>query len=178
MNKESKKEKENYMKKIAILLENMFDEQEVIYPFHRLREDYEVELIGTKADEVYKSKVGFSIKSDKASSEVSADDYDGVFIPGGFSPDFMRRSEDTVKFLKDMDEKKKPIGAICHGGWMLASAVDIKGKKVTSFYSIKDDLINAGAEWVDEEVVVDGHIISGRTPVDLPAVIKAFIEKL
>lgn len=166
------------MKKIAILLENMFDEQEVIYPFHRLREDYKVHLIGTKKDEVYKSKVGFSMKSHKGSDEVSADDYEGVFIPGGFSPDFMRRSKDTVKFLKEMDKQKKPIAAICHGGWMLASAVDIKGKKVTSFSSIKDDLIHAGGEWVDEEVVVDGHIISGRTPVDLPAVMKAFLEKL
>lgn len=164
------------MKKIGILLENLFDEQEVIYPYHRLREDFEVELIGTKGGEVYKSKAGFSMKSDKGSNEVSAEDYAGIFIPGGFSPDFMRRSEDTVKLLKEFDEKKKPIGAICHGGWMLASAVDIKDKKVTSFYSIKDDLIHAGAEWVDEEVVVDEHIITGRTPVDLPAVMREFLK--
>lgn len=164
------------MKKIAVLLENLFDEQEVIYPYHRFREDYEVVLVGTEAEKEYKSKDGFKLKSHVASKDVSCDEFDGVFIPGGFSPDYMRGSEDTVKFVKSMDEKDKPVAAICHGGWMLAESCDIEGKKVTSVGTIKTDLKNAGANWVDEEVVVDGNIISGRTPKDLPAVVKAFIE--
>lgn len=166
------------MKKVAILLENMFDEQEVIYPYHRLREDYEVVLVGTKADTEYKSKVGFTMKSDIASEDAKAEDFDGVFIPGGFSPDFMRRCKFTVDFVAEMDKAGKTIGAICHGPWMLASAVDIDGKDVTSFYSIKDDIAHTGGNWVDEECVVDGHIVTGRNPGDLPAVVTKFVEMI
>lgn len=166
------------MKKIAILLENIFDEQELIYPYHRLREDFEVELIGTKADTEYESKAGFAMKSDRGSKDAKADDYAGLFIPGGFSPDYMRRSEDTIKLVKAMYDQGKPIAAICHAGWVLASALDIKGKTLTSYPSIKDDLIHAGATWVDKEVVIDGQLITGRNPKDLPAVVKAFVEAL
>lgn len=164
------------MKKVAILLENLFDEQEVIFPYHRLREEFEVVLVGTKADTEYASKVGFTMKSDIGAEDVSVDEFDGVFIPGGFSPDRMRRCKLTVDFVRDMDKAGKPIGAICHGPWMLASAADIKGKKIASFYSIKDDIENAGATWTDEECVVDGHIVTGRTPMDLPYVVPKFIE--
>ncbi len=165
------------MKKVAVLLENLFDEHELLYPYHRLREDYEVVLIGTEAEKEYKSKEGFKIKSDIASKEASVDDYAGLFIPGGFSPDYMRRSEATVKLVTAFYEADKPIAAICHAGWMLASAIDLKGKKVTSYKSIKDDMTNAGAEWVDE-VVVDGPLVTGRNPDDLPEVMKAFLKKL
>lgn len=167
------------MKKVAILIESLFDERELIYPYYRLLEEgYEVHLVGTEKDTVYSSKVGLTQKSTHASKEVSAKDYDGVVIPGGFSPDYMRRSEATVKFVREMDEQNKLIATICHGGWMLASACDIKGKKVTSFFAIKDDLINAGAEYVDEEVVVDGNLVTSRTPQDLPVFLKKIIEKL
>lgn len=166
------------MKKIAILLENLFDEQEVVVPFHRLREEYEVHLVGTEKDKVYSSKVGFGMKSTHASREVKADDYDGLVIPGGFSPDFMRRSDDTIRFVKEMNAQGKPIAAICHGPWMLATAVDLKGKNVTSFYSIKSDMENAGANWVDAEVVVSGNLITSRNPMDLPEFLKTFISKV
>lgn len=167
------------MKKVAILIESLFDERELIYPYYRLLEEgYEVHLVGTEKDTVYSSKVGLTQKSTHASKEVSAKDYDGVVIPGGFSPDYMRRSEATVKFVREMDEQNKLIATICHGGWMLASACDIKGKKVTSFFAIKDDLINAGAEYIDEEVVVDGNLVTSRTPQDLPVFLKKIIEKL
>lgn len=166
------------MKKIAILLENLFDEQELIYPYHRLREDFEVELVGTKADTEYQSKAGFSMKSDVASKGLKADDYAGVFIPGGFSPDYMRRSKETIAFVKAMHDAGKPVAAICHAGWVLASALDIEGMKLTSYASIKDDLVHAGANWVDEEVVIDGHLITGRNPDDLPAVVQAFVDQL
>lgn len=90
----------------------------------------------------------------------------------------MRRTKATVDFVRDLDKAGKLVAAICHGGWMLASACDIKGKKVTSFFSIKDDLINAGAEYLDEKVVVSDNIITSRSPSDLPVFLKAIIEKL
>ena len=167
------------MKKVAILIENLFDERELIYPFYRLQEEgFEVHLIGHKKDTIYASKSGLTEKSTHASDEIDVKDYEAVIIPGGFSPDYMRRTQATVDFVREMDKANKPIAAICHAGWMLASACDIKGKKLTSTASIKDDLINAGAEYVDEEVVVDGNIITSRSPRDLPAFSKAIIEKL
>ncbi|HAS74871.1 MAG TPA: protease [Clostridiales bacterium UBA8960] len=166
------------MKKVAILIENLFDDQELIYPYHRLREDYEVVLVGSEKDEHYKSKSGLMFKSDIASEAINADDFAGIFIPGGFSPDYMRRTAATVDLVKAFDKAKKPIAAICHGPWMLASANAIKGKNVTSVVSIKDDLVHAGGHWVDEEVVVSGHIITSRSPRDLPALIKTFVSML
>ncbi|HPB80184.1 MAG TPA: type 1 glutamine amidotransferase domain-containing protein [Sedimentibacter sp.] len=167
------------MKKIAILIEDLFNERELIYPYYRLLEEgYEVHLVGPKKDAVYTSKSGLTEKSTHASNEIRAEDYDGVVIPGGFSPDFMRRTRATVDFVREMDKLNKPVAAICHGGWMLASACNLKGKKVTSFFSIKDDMVHAGAEYVDEEVVVSGNIITSRNPNDLPVFLKTIIEKL
>lgn len=167
------------MKRIAILIENLFDEKELIYPYFRmLEEGYEVDLIGSDKDTVYISKSGLKEKSTKASSQVSSKDYDAVIIPGGFSPDYMRRTEETKRFVREMDKEGKPIAAICHGPWMLASCCDLKGKKITSYSSIKDDLVNAGAIYLDEEVVVDGNLITSRTPKDLPAFSKAIIKML
>ena len=131
------------MKKVAILIENLFDERELIYPYFRLLEEgFEVHLIGSEKDTVYTSKSGVTEKSTHSSGEVSAKNYDGVVIPGGFSPDNMRRTKATVDFVREMDKSKKLIAAICHGPWMMASACDLKGKKVTSFFSIKDDFRN------------------------------------
>ncbi len=167
------------MKRVAILIENLFDERELIYPYYRLLEEgYEVHLVGSEKDTVYSSKAGVTERSTHASIEVSAKDYDAVIIPGGFSPDNMRRCKPTVELVKDMDKENKIIAAICHGPWMMASCCDLKGKKITAFYSIKDDLVNAGGEYIDEEVVVDGNLITSRTPKDLPAFLKAIIEKL
>lgn len=167
------------MKKIAVLLENLFDEKELIYPYYRLLEEgYEVHLVGTEKDTNYSSKVGLSQKSTHSSAEVSSKDYDAVVIPGGFSPDYMRRCKATIDFVSDMDKENKLIGAICHGPWMMASSCDLKGKKITSYSSIKDDLTNAGGIYVDEAVVQDGNLITSRTPEDLPAFLKAIIENL
>ena len=167
------------MKKIAILIEDLFNERELIYPYYRLLEEgYEVHLVGPKKDAVYTSKSGLTEKSTHASNEIRAEDYDAVVIPGGFSPDFMRRTKATVDFVREMDKLNKPVAAICHGGWMLASACNLKGKKVTSFFSIKDDMVHAGAEYIDKEVVVSGNIITSRNPNDLPVFLKTIIEKL
>lgn len=164
------------MKKIAVLIENLFDDEELIAPYHRLREDYEVVLVGTEKDKEYKSKSGFTKKSDISSKEISASDFDGVVIPGGFSPDYMRRSEDTVKFVKELHEQNKPVAAICHAGWVLAEALDLEGVKLTSTPTIRTDLENAGADWIDEEVVEDKNIVTSRSPKDIPAFVKKFVE--
>ena len=117
-------------------------------------------------------------KSDKKIGDTKTNDYDALIVPGGYSPDLMRRHKKMVAFVKKMNEEEKIIAAICHAGWLLASANIIKGKKLTSFFSIKDDMINAGADWIDEEVVKDGNIITSRNPNDLPAFCTTIIETL
>lgn len=164
------------LKKIGILIEEIFDEQELIYPYHRLREDYEVVLIGSEKDVEYSSKAGVKFKSQVSSSDIKASELDGLVIPGGFSPDYMRRNKDTVALVSEMYKLNKPIAAICHGPWVLASAIDLKDKEMTSFFSIKDDLINAGAKWLDQEVVICDNIITSRNPKDLPVFMKEFIK--
>lgn len=163
-------------KKFAVLVEKFYEDQELWYPVYRLREaGAEVHIVGPKAGTVYESKHGYPAKSDRAAAEVSAADYAGVIIPGGYSPDHMRRHEAMIKFVADAAQGNKIIAAICHAGWMLCSAKVLKGKKCTSFFAIKDDMINAGCEWVDEEVVQDGNLITSRTPADLPAFMKAIL---
>lgn len=167
------------MKRIAILLENLFDDKELIYPYYRmLEEGYHVDLIGSKKDTVYKSKHGLPMKSDCSSLDVSASDYDALIIPGGFSPDYMRRTQATIDLVKAMDKQKKPIAAICHGPWLMISGCDLENKRLTGFHSIRKDIENAGATYVDEEIVLDGNLITSRTPHDLPAFTKAIISQL
>lgn len=166
------------MKKLIVLIESNFNEMELLYPYYRLLEDYEVHLVGSEKDKVYVGASGVKMKSTHASSEIKAEDYEGLVIPGGFSPDYMRRSEATRALVKGINDAGKPIAAICHGPWLLASSIDLKGRKLTSFMSIQDDLKHAGAQWVDEEVVVDGNLVTSRTPVDLPIFMKTFVEKL
>lgn len=167
------------MKKIAILVANYFEDNELFYPYFRLKEaGYHVDLVGAKANETYKSKHDAPAISNVASKDVSSKDYLAVIIPGGYSPDHMRRTKETVDFVKAMDKENKLIAAICHGPWMMASSCDLKGVTLTGFYSIKDDLVNAGATYVDQEVVVDKNYITSRTPKDLPAFLKAILKYL
>ncbi len=167
------------MKHVAILIADLFEDNELFYPYFRLLEaGHRVDLIGAEANAVYRSKRGAKAMSDKASNDVSADDYDALIIPGGYSPDHMRRTQATVRLVSDIDTQKKPIAAICHGPWMMASACDIKNRTLTGVASIKDDLVHAGADFVDQAVVVDGHLITSRTPKDLPAFMKAILRAL
>ncbi|MGA0351857.1 MAG: type 1 glutamine amidotransferase domain-containing protein [Acholeplasmataceae bacterium] len=167
------------MKRIAILVENLYDDFELYYPYYRLLEEgFTVDLIGVKRGEAYKSKHGLPAVTTHAVTDVDARDYDGLVIPGGFSPDYMRRSKDIIKFVRDLDVLEKTIASICHGPWIMISACDIKGKKLTCYHSIKDDVVNAGAIYVDDAVVVDGNYVTSRTPKDLPIFVKTFISKL
>jgi protease I len=124
----------------------------------------------------YKSKHGLVAVSSLASRDISANDYDAVVIPGGYSPDHMRRCKETVDFVKEMNNLNKPIASICHGPWLLISSCDLKNRKITGFYSIKDDIVNAGATYIDEAVVIDKNLITSRTPKDLPVFVKALID--
>lgn len=157
-------------KRIAVLLEQQYQEMEVWYPVYRLKEaGAEVVLVAPDAGKNYPSKLGYPAKSDAAAKDVKATDFAGIVIPGGFCPDYIRRCEAMLKLVRDADALKLPLAAICHGPWVLCSTTALRGRKATSFSAIKDDVENAGAKWVDEEVVVDGHIITSRKPEDLPA---------
>lgn len=165
-------------KKVIILIENMYNEFEYWYPYYRLKEaGAHVVTVGTGRGE-YTSKAGIPARSDTDAKNVNAADFDGMIIPGGYAPDIMRRYPEMVKLVKDANEKGKVIAAICHAGWMLASAEIVENRRVTSFFAIKDDLIHAGASWSDEEVVLDGNLITSRKPDDLPAFMNAFISAL
>lgn len=164
---------------VMLLVEEMYNEFEFWYPYYRLREaGARVVVVGSGSSMMYKSKAGLPCQVDANADDVSAADFDGIVIPGGYAPDLMRRHPPMVRLVKDFFDAGKVVAAICHAGWMLASAGILEGQTVTSFFSIKDDLIHAGANWIDQEVVVDGKLVTSRRPDDLPAFMKAVIEVL
>jgi protease I len=172
-------------KRVAVLVEQQYQEMEVWYPVYRLREaGCTVELVGPEAGKTYASKLGYPAKSTLAASDARADQFAAVVIPGGFSPDYIRRSEAMLKLVRDVYAQGKPVAAICHGPWVLCARTlphgdtVLKGRKVTCFHSIKDDVTNAGGTYVDQEVCIDGNIITSRTPDDLPAFVVAIIEQM
>jgi len=165
-------------KRVAVFVADIFEDLELWYPYLRMQEEgAEAVLIGP-AKQTYTGKHGLPAAADKAINEVKASDFDALVIPGGYSPDHMRRSPEMVRFVREMNEAGKPIAAICHGGWMLASAEVVEGRRVTGFFAIRDDLVHAGADWEDKEVVRDGNLITSRTPRDLPAFCRTIIESL
>ncbi len=166
-------------KKVVIPVEDMFNTFEFWYPYYRLKEaGCQVVVMGSGSAEKYSGKPGTEVSVDVDADEVSAADFDAMVIPGGYAPDKMRRYPKMVQLVTDFYEGGKVVAAICHAGWMLASAGIIAGRTVTSFFAIKDDLVNAGARWVDQEVVVDGNLITSRMPDDLPAFMRAIIKAL
>ena len=166
-------------KKVVILIENNYQDLEFWVPYYRLKEEgVEVTVVGSGSSRTYTSKYGYPIDVDKEAKEIDPSKYDGVVIPGGYAPDLMRRYPDMVRIVREAHQKGKVISAICHAGWMLVSAGILKGKKATGFFAIKDDLVNAGAHYVDEEVVRDGNLITSRKPDDLPAFCRETIEAL
>jgi protease I len=166
-------------KRIAILAENLYQEMELWVPYYRMKEEgADVKVVGAGGAKSYASKHGYPVNVDVQAEAVKAVEFDAVIVPGGYAPDMMRRHEAMVGLVRDAAQQGKVVAAICHAGWMLCSAGIIKGKKVTSFFSIKDDMVNAGGEWSDSEVVVDGNLVTSRKPDDLPAFCREIVRAL
>jgi protease I len=164
-------------KKVAVLVDNVYQEMEVWYPLFRFREaGATVVTIGAIAGQIYTSKLGYPCKADISYDDANAEEFDGVIIPGGFAPDHIRRYEKALQFVRDLDRRGKLIASICHGPWVLCSSGTLKSRRATSYFSIKDDVINAGARWEDSEVVVDGNLVTSRRPDDLPAFCRESIK--
>ena len=164
--------------KIAILVENDYQDQEVWVPLYRLREEgFETVVVGPAAA-TYKSKYGYPIQAALAAPAARAEDFLGVVIPGGWAPDRLRQDAGVLRLVKELYEKRRLVAAICHAGWVLASAGIARGRSLTSYIAIKDDLVHAGAEWVDREVVRDGNLITSRKPDDLPAFCREIVAAL
>jgi protease I len=165
------------MKKILSFVHNDFEDLELWYPILRLRgEGFTVHLAGDIGNHIYVGKYGVPAKSDYAFDEINSGDYDGLLIPGGWAPDKLRRYPDVLNITREIMAAGKPVAQICHAGWVLVSAQVLKGRRVTSTPGIKDDLINAGATWVDEAVVVDGNLVSSQKPADLPFYMNEFLK--
>lgn len=165
--------------RVAILIEDFYQDLEVWYPLLRLREEgFEVVTVEPNGRKDYRGKNGYPIEVDKKIDEVRTADFDGVVIPGGWAPDKLRLSKKVLDFVKAMHDSGKVVASICHGGWVLASAGICKGKTLTSYIAIKDDLVNAGANFVDKEVVRDKNLITSRKPDDLPAFCRTMIAAL
>ena len=166
-------------KRIAVLAADLYQEMEVWYPLLRFREDgAETVAVGAEAGKTYSSKKGYPVVADQSIANVHGKDFDAVVIPGGWAPDTLRQDERMLNFVREMDKAGKVVAAICHAGWVLCSADVLRGRKVTCFKAIKDDMIHAGAEYVNEEVVVDGNLISSRMPTDLPAFCREIAKAL
>ncbi len=166
------------MKRVAILIEDLFNEFELIYPYYRVQEaGYEALLVGPEA-KVYKSKSGVAMRAQVAAADVDPGELAGLVIPGGYAPDRLRRHGAVLELVRAVDRAKKPLAAICHAGWVLISAGVVKGRRLTGYFSIKDDLVNAGATYLDEAPVVDGNLVTARDPGDLPVWLGPFLERL
>jgi len=165
-------------KRVAILVENFYEDLELWYPYYRLQEaGAEVLLLGTGKG-TYTSKHGYPAEEDLLVDDVEPRDYSAVIIPGGYSPDHMRRHPPMIEFVRKAHDHGAVIAFICHGGWVPISAGILKGRKATSFFAIRDDMVNAGVEWSDAEVVRDGTLVSSRSPKDLPAFMRAVLEAM
>ncbi|OHB51090.1 MAG: protease [Planctomycetes bacterium GWF2_41_51] len=167
------------MKKVAVLVEDHYQVLEVWYPYLRMKEEgFKAVFVGPGRKKEYNSKENYPADEEIKISDVKISDFDAVIVPGGYAPDMMRREKKINDFVRDMFNAGKLIASICHGAWVPASAGILKGKKATCFFSIKDDIINAGADYSDKEVLVDGNLITSRQPEDLPAFCREIIKFL
>jgi len=166
-------------KRIAVLAEDYYQELELWYPVLRLREaGAEVLVVGTGSADTYTSKHGYPVTVDAAVEEVQASDFDALVVPGGYAPDRLRRYPAVNALAREMFLEGKVVASICHGAWVLISADILRGRTATCFSGIKDDVTNAGANYVDREVVQDGNLITSREPDDLPAFCRTIIAAL
>jgi protease I len=163
-------------KKVLIIAGPEYEDMELQYPYYRLQEEGAQVTVAGIGEPAYKGKHGYPVRCDAQIADLHARDFDAVVIPGGWAPDKMRRIPEVLDVVREMNDEGKPIGAICHAGWVPISAGILKGRRMTCTVGIKDDVINAGADYVDEPVVVDGNLVTSRTPADLPAWLPALIE--
>lgn len=168
------------MSKIAVIIDDFFEDSEYTEPVKAFKEKgHEIIHVGLEAGKTVKGKKNQTpVVIEKKVDDVGVDDFDALLIPGGFSPDKLRAHDSAVRFTRDFMEKNKPVFSICHGPQLLISADVIKGRKVTGWTSIIQDIKNAGAEFIDFEVVKDGNLVTSRNPNDLPGFIKASLEQL
>jgi len=167
------------MAKIAMIIDEMFEDSEFRVPYDLLRKaGHEVTVIGVAKKELAGKKGKEKVTPDRTIDEVDAAQFDAIVIPGGYSPDHLRTNGKMVKLTRDVYDAGKPVAAVCHGPWMLVEADIAEDRTVTSWPSIKTDLINAGARWVDREVVEDGNVITSRKPDDLQAFSEAIVRQL
>ena len=167
------------MRKVLIMVDEGVEDVEFLYPYYRFQEEgYEVDVVGSKAKETYLGKHGVPIKTDLSPEEANVDEYDAVVIPGGRAPDRMRINKGLVKIVKEAYEKGKVIAAVCHGPQMLIEADILRGKKATCWKSVVTDLKNAGATFIDAPAVVDGKLVTSRSPADLPKFCQETIKLL
>lgn len=165
-------------KRVAILVEDVYEDPELWYPYYRLQEEgAEVRLVGPEV-KTYESKHGYPAKADVAARDVTAADFDAVVVPGGFAPDRLRRYAEVLSLVRDVFAKGGVVAAICHAGWVPISAGILRGKRATCVAAIKDDMINAGVLYFDLPVVVDANLVTSRTPADLPAFMPAVIAAI
>lgn len=164
---------------VLVLAADLFEDMELLYPVYRLREEQvDVTIAGLSADPVTGKKGHGPVPVDATIPDVAARDFDALVIPGGFAPDKLRQSDDVLALVREFDTAGKPIAFICHAGWVPVSAGILKGRRATSVAAIRDDMVNAGVDWVDEPCVTDGHLISARTPADLGPWMKALIAAI
>jgi protease I len=165
--------------KVLILAADDFEDMELLYPLFRLREEgVDVTLASLGGQPVTGKKGHGPVDPDTSTGDVRAEDYTALVIPGGYAPDKLRRDDHVLDLVRSFDRDAKPIAFICHAGWVPISAGVIKGRRATSVAAIRDDMVNAGTDWVDEATVVDGNLISARTPADLGPWMKALLTAL
>jgi protease I len=165
--------------KVLILAANLFEDMELLYPLYRLREEGAAVTVAGLDDQPVAGKKGYGpLPVDTTVDGLSADDFDALVVPGGFAPDLLRRSEAVLSLVRAFDDAGKPLAFICHAGWVPISAQILKGRRATSVGAIRDDMVNAGVDWVDEATVVDQNLISARTPADLGPWMKALLAAL
>ena len=156
----------------------LYEDLELWYPKIRLEEEGAKTVVAGTGEKTYQGKRGYPLTVDASVDDITSDRFDGLVIPGGYAPDIMRRSQKLLQLTREIYQAGKPVAFICHAGWVPISAGIVKGKRGTSVGAIKDDLVNAGLIWEDSPVVVDGNLISSRTPADLPQFMKALIAAL
>lgn len=165
--------------RVAILVEDLYQDLEVWYPYYRLQEaGHHPVFVGTGSKDEYHGKYGYPVIPHKLISRIRPADFSAVIVPGGFAPDLLRRYPAVLRFVKEMDRRGNIVAAICHAGWVLVSAGILRGRTVTGFSAIKDDLINAGARFIDRDVVRDRNLITSRKPDDLPAFMRELLTAL